>query len=84
MQNSEKKPLWPFLLGGLFRCLYIFPLRFGESLSYLYIIYNIYNRFNWFDYENICSHVYVGMYAYIHTYNVFNIKNYRRDAHTFI
>lgn len=85
-RTAKKKPLWPFLLGGLFRCLYVFPLRFGDSLSYLCIIYSVYNRFNWFDYQNTRSHVYMWIcaYIYIHTYSVFNIKIYWGGAHTFI
>lgn len=66
-RTAKKKPLWPFLLGGLFRCLYVFPLRFGDSLSYLCIIYSVYNRFNWFDYQNTRLHVDMRIYIYTHT-----------------
>lgn len=55
---------------------------FGESLSYLYVVYSIYNRFNWFDYENISLHVY--MHTYIFTHNVFKIEIYRGGADTFV
>lgn len=82
MQNRKNPPLWPFRLGGLFRCLCNFLLRFSESLSYLYVAYSIYNRFNWFDYENISLHVYMHIYTFPH--NVFNIEIYRGGAHTFI